>query len=306
MSMPSSSNNLEVIADFGDQCGECPVWDAGSRTLFWTDCVGRRFYRYREATGTTEILKTGLEINGFRLNRAGGFAITNNSGIWLWDGAGEPSLIASQIAGAKCQMNDCTADPTGRLYAGSCLYDPSGSYPRGNLMRVDPDGKGYVLDEGFELANGLGFSPQYDTLYFTDSAARRIYAYDYDQHTGDLRNRRILVQVPATEGLPDGLAVDDEGYIWSAQWYGSCVVRYDPEGKIERRINTPAKQTSCVAFGGEELNVLFITSAARSEPMPVMPPGYDHQNGYFGGALYRMYVPFRGMVQHQAALLPRK
>lgn len=293
---------MQVIADFGDLCGECPVWDSASRALYWTDCVGMRFYRYDDSTKTSVVLRTGLQINGFRLNRSGGFVITNNSGIWLWDGVSELSLIASQIENAKCQMNDCTADPGGRLFSGSCLYDPSGSYERGKLMRVDVDGRGKVLDEGFELANGLGFSPQYDTLYFTDSAARRIYAYDYDQSTGDVRSRRVFVEVPATEGLPDGLAVDDEGYIWSAQWYGSCIVRYDPDGKLERRIATPAKQTSSLAFGGEELQTLFITSAARSEPMPVMPPGYDHEAGYFGGALYREQVSFRGMMQHHAAI----
>jgi sugar lactone lactonase YvrE len=100
--------------------------------------------------------------------------------------------------------------------------------------------------------------------------------------------------------------VDTEGHIWSAQWYGNCIVRYDPDGKLERRLETPAKQTSCVAFGGEEMNILFITSAGRSEPMPVMPRGYDHQGGYFGGALYRKSVPFSGMVQHRTAVRPER
>lgn len=293
---------MQVAADFGDLCGECPVWDSASRSVYWTDCVGKHFYRYQERTQSSELLGTGLEINGFRLNRAGGFVITNNSGIWLWDGKGELLLIAAQIDKAKCQMNDCTADPVGRLFAGSCFYDPSGPYERGKLMRIDIDGRGEIMDEGFELANGLGFSPQRDALYFTDSVARRIYVYDYDQRSGDLRNRRVFVQVPATEGLPDGLAVDQEGYVWSAQWYGGCVVRYDPEGKLERRIKTPAKQTSSLAFGGEALKTLFITSASRSEPMPVMPPGYDHESGYFGGALYREGVPVTGMEQFQAAI----
>lgn len=293
---------MQVIADFGDLCGECPVWNSASNTLYWTDCVGKRFYRYEANTKASEVLRTGLEINGFRLNRPGGFVITNNAGIWLWDGRGEPSLVVSKIDSAYCRMNDCVADPAGRLFAGSCFYDPSGSYEKGKLMRIDPGGQGHIVDEGFELANGLGFSPQHNTLYFTDSAARRIYAYDYDQRSGDLRNRRIFVHVPATEGLPDGLAVDEEGYVWSAQWYGSCVVRYDPDGKPERRITTPAKQTSSVAFGGNALNTLFITSAGQSEPMPIMPPGYDHEHGYFGGAIYSEPAPSRGMTQHHAAI----
>jgi sugar lactone lactonase YvrE len=80
----------------------------------------------------------------------------------------------------------------------------------------------------------------------------------------------------------DGLTVDSEGFLWSAQWYGSCVVRYDPDGKVERRIITPAKQTSCMTFGGANFSDLFITSAARSEAMPIMPPDYDPNTGFFG------------------------
>src|ERR1700685_1586971 len=203
------------------------------------------------------MIKSGLEINSYRFNEPGGFVIANNSGIWLWDGDEKTNLIASEVAGAKCQMNDCISDPAGRLYSASCFYDPQRDYLRGKLMRVDIDGKVTILDDGFDLPNGFAFSLDYKTLYFTDSVARRIYAYDYEQASGNLRHRRVLVQVPSTEGIPDGLMTDSEGFLWSAQWYGSCVVRYDPDGKIERRITTPAKQTSCMGFGGPDMNELF-------------------------------------------------
>jgi len=155
------------------------------------------------------------------------------------------------------------------------------------------------VDEGFHLANGLAFSPDARKLYFTDSVARRIYAYDYDRRTGNVRDRQVLVQVPDDEGLPDGLTVDAEGFLWSAQWYGSCVVRYDPDGKVERRIRIPAKQTSSVMFGANDLTDLFITSAARSEPMPVMPKGYDPNSGYFGGQLYRIKIGIQGKPEYK-------
>ena len=293
---------METIADFGDLCGECPVWDADAETLYWTDCVGQRFQSYSAKCKTAQILKTGLEINGFRLNDAGGYTITNNGGIWLWDGIADPILIVSEVEGASCQMNDCVADPTGRLVSGSCFYNPNESYERGKLIQIDTRGKARVLDEGFELANGLGFSPDGRTLYFADSVARRIYSYDYNPKTGDLGHRRIFVQVPLTEGLPDGLAVDEEGFVWSAQWYGSCIVRYDPDGKVQNRIITPAKQTSSLAFGGSDLDTLFVTSAGRSEPMPVMPPGYDAENGYFGGRLYAVHAGVKGRRQEKTAI----
>ena len=209
--------------------------------------------------------------------------------------------MAEQGEGSKCQLNDCIADPAGRLLAGSVFYDPtSKDYPLGKLIRVDTDGTAHVLDEGNHLANGLGFSVDAKTLYFTDSAARIIYAYDYEPKSGNARHRRVFVKVPATSGLPDGLTVDAEDFVWSAEWYGSRVVRYDRDGKIERTIETPAKQTSSLAFGGPDLMDIFITSAAKSEPMPIMPPGYDPNTGNFGGALYHINLGIRGKAEFVA------
>ena len=155
MTLPAE---LSIVADYQDLCGECPVWDAQAEALYWTDCVGQRLYQFEPASRKHEILKQGLEINGYRLNRQRGFVVTNNSGIWLWDGADQLDLIAAEVDGVKCQMNDCISDPAGRLYAGSQFYNPSGEYSLGKLMRVDTDGKVTIVDEGFHLSNGLAFS----------------------------------------------------------------------------------------------------------------------------------------------------
>jgi sugar lactone lactonase YvrE len=130
--------------------------------------------------------------------------------------------------------------------------------------------------------------------------ARTIYAYDYDRRTGGLRNRHVIVQVPEDEGLPDGLTVDAEGFLWSAQWYGSSLVRYDPEGKVERRISFPAKQISSVTFGGSDLNEVFVTSASKTWPSPVMPKSYDAVSGNFGGQLYRVNLGIQGKLDYKA------
>jgi D-xylonolactonase len=295
-------NELSVIADYGDLCGEGPLWDPVAGYLYWTDCVGRKFYRYHSASGRHEVMKEGLEINACAMDRSGGFVITNNSGIWAWDGRDAVTPIAAEADGSRCQVNDSIADPAGRLFTGSWFYDPQNEYPLGKLIRVDTDGTARVVDEGIHLANGLAFSPDERTLYFADSVGRIIYAYDYDKASGDVCNRRVLVKVPEEEGLPDGLTVDASGFLWSAQWYGSCVVRYDPDGKVERRIAVPAKQVSSVAFGGPDLTDLFITSAARSEPMPVMPPGYDPASGNFGGQLYRIHLEIQGKPEYRTAI----
>jgi D-xylonolactonase len=289
-----------VVADYRNLCGECPVWNPEDGILEWTDCVGLKFFRLNWTSRQHAMVKQGLTIYGFRRNRQGGFVITNNDGIWLWKGDGTLTLIAAEADGSKCQVNDCVADARGRLLTGSYFYNPAAEYALGKLIRVDTNGQTSVIDDGFDLANGLGFSPDGQVLYFADTVARRIYAYDYDLSAGAVRNRRVLVQVPHEEGLPDGLAVDAAGFIWSAQWYGSCIVRYDPDGKVERRVQVPAKQVSSLAFGGPDLTDIFITSAGQSEVMPIMPPGYDPHTGNFGGPLYHLNLGIAGLCSKLA------
>ena len=268
---PIDEVTVMIAAATEDVCGECPVWDAGQAALYWTDCVGLCVHRLDWASQKHEVISRGVEVYGFRRNLSGGFVVTNPGGAWMWDGTGDLEPIAREAEGQRLQLNDCTADSRGRLLTASFFYDPAAKYELGRLIRIDETGRVVVLDEGFHLANGIGLSPAEDTLYVTDSAARLIWAYDYDIRSGEALRRRQFVRVPGEEGIPDGLAVDAEGFVWSAQWYGGCVVRYDPAGVEDRRIAVPAKQTSSVGFGGPDLTEMFITSAAKSEPMPVKP-----------------------------------
>lgn len=292
----------EIVADFGDLNGEAPVWDPDSQSLYWTDCVGYKFFRFDLRAKRCDIVRSGIEVTGYALHKDGGFVIANSKGIWLWDGADRLQLIASEIDGALCQMNDAAADPAGRFLAGSCFYKPACDYELGCLFRVDTDARCVILDDGIHLANGIGFSPAGTELYFTDSAARIIYRYDYDVRSGEARNRSILIRVPVDEGIPDGLAVDAQGFLWSAQWYGGCLVRYDPDGVVERKINIPAKQSSSVAFGGPEFCDIFVTSAAEAFQSPLEPAGYNATSSRVGGPLFHLNLGIAGKPQFKANL----
>ena len=296
------SASCSILTDDGNLCGESPVWDATRQTLYWTDCASTKFYSFDWKSKKRALLLDGFEVNGCALDDRGGFTFINNSGVWSWRGRGNPVPVVSEFGGEKLQLNDCIADCEGRLLAGSCFYNPTARYPLGKLFSITENGKVQILDEGFHLANGLGFSIDGKTLYFTDSVARQIYAYTYDPLTARVRDRRVFVKVADSSGLPDGLTVDAEGYVWSAEWYGGRISRYDPDGKLERRIEIPAKQTSSIAFGGPGLRDIFVTSAARSEPMPVMPPGYDPVSGYFGGALFHLNAGIQGRVEYRTRL----
>jgi sugar lactone lactonase YvrE len=116
------------------------------------------------------------------------------------------------------------------------------------------------MDAGFQLSNGMGWSPDDRTMYFIDSAPREIYAYDFDAASGGIANRRVLVRIAEEHGLPDGMTVDAEGFLWVAQWNGGRVVRYDPDGKVERVVAMPVRRPTSCTFGGPDLSTLYITS----------------------------------------------
>ena len=198
------------------------------------------------------------------------------------------------------QFNDVGADPEGRVFAGTAFPDKPGK-----LYRFDPDGTVEMVAEGLGCSNGLGFSPDLKTMYHTDSGPRTIYAYDYERESGRVGNRRTFVKLADTEGVPDGMTVDAEGFVWSANWFGACIIRFDPDGVEERRIQTPAKQTSSVMFGGKDLDELYFTSAAvQEEPGGALDPvGYDwddYKNSYRGGGLFRIKLDIQGRKEFKA------
>ena len=295
---------MDVVADYGDLCGEGPLWDHQKQILYWTDIDGKKTYRFFWNERRHELLHDGFQVNGWCMQQAGGFVVTNSSGFWLWDPGSQPRLLASEVDGKDCVMNDCIADPEGRVYSGSYHYYPEGPALPSFLFCLDLDGSVRVVDEGIRFANGLAFSPDGSTLYFSDTVARCIYAYRWHRGSGRLSDRRVFVRLPAEEGFPDGLTVDAEGYLWCAHWFGACVTRYDPDGKRERRLATPAAQTSSLAFGGPDLDVMFITSAGLNNMLPMAPPGYDPSKVYVGGRLYQTKCDVRGRAEHRSRIRP--
>jgi D-xylonolactonase len=285
---------LEIVAQDNNLCGEAPIWDATRNRLLWVD-LGRNLV-YEHASGATRILHRDLMVSGLALNADGGLVFAGATGVHLRTPDGAVRTIVADF------FNDILPDPRGRLYAGTLHWGADGLEKPGELYLIEGPGKARVVDEGIEIANGLGFSPDDRTLYFADSARRVIYAYDVDAPTGSLSHRRVFVRIPGDEGLPDGLTVDRDGFVWCAQWYGAQVVRYDPDGRVERRIPMPVRQVSSVTFGGPELTDLYITTAADPWPSSLAPPGYDPKAPNQGGSLYRFRVDVQGRPDFRAAL----
>lgn len=292
----------EVIANDGNLCGEGPLWDECEQALYWTDIDGKRLYRYIWREHRHELVHDGFEINGFTRQHEGGFAVTNTQGAWLIKPGEKPYLLAAEADGQECHLNDCVADPEGRVYSGSWHLDETGHSSAGFLFRIDNDGSVRVVDEGIQFANGLAFSPDCSTLYFTDTVAPCVYAYDWRRSDGRLSNRRVFVRIDRSEGFPDGLAVDAQGYLWGAHWFGGCLTRCDPEGKRERVVKTPAAQTSSLGFGGPDLDEIYVTSAGLSNALVLAPEGYDPDTVFVGGPLYRFRAGIHGQLKYRSRI----
>ncbi|HEV2579310.1 MAG TPA: SMP-30/gluconolactonase/LRE family protein, partial [Ktedonobacteraceae bacterium] len=167
--------------------------------------------------------------------------------------------------------------------------------PEGSLYRLDPDHSLHVMETNIRISNGIGWSPDRRLMYFTDSPLRMIYVYDFDAASGALENRRPFVHTPTEKGVPDGLTVDSEGFIWSACWGGWKITRYDPAGKVERVLQLPVQYPTSCAFGGASLDELFITSAwtALSEEKRRQQP--------LAGDLFRADVGVKGLEEPKFA-----
>lgn len=275
----------ERIADYQCVTGEGPLWHPGQGCLYWVDIPQGRLFRYYPATGKHEQCHEGDAIGGFTIQSDGALLLFMGRGaVKTWrDGTME--TILDEIPEERAtRFNDVIADPAGRVYCGTM---PTASR-LGCLYRLDPDGTLVQLLEGIGCSNGMGYTPDRKQMYYTDSVKREIYLFDYDREQGVIENQRVFVRTPEGEGIPDGMTVDEEGYVWSARWDGGCVVRHAPDGTEDMRIGLPAKKVSSVTFGGEDYRDMYVTTAG-GQNKPEEGPG--------AGALFRIRLGIRGVPE---------
>jgi D-xylonolactonase len=282
--------------------GESPVWDPASKMLYWTDIRSGRLFRFDPATGINETIHRGAHVGGLAINRHGGLVLGTWEGVMLWRSDADWQWWRHDPEhGRQLQFNDCKAGPDGSFYAGS-YYEGD---PRGRLYRFHPSGEIEVVAENLGISNGMGWSPDLTVFYHTDSLTRTIYRHEYDAVRHTLSNRTEFVKLPSTLGVPDGMTVDADGHVWSAIWGSGRVIRFDPEGNEELRIEFPATQTSSVMFGGAALTDIYVTSAMTGTgepPSGMEPAGYDF-TAHRGGGLYRVQqAEFAGKPEFEAAL----
>ncbi|HWA91452.1 MAG TPA: SMP-30/gluconolactonase/LRE family protein [Rhizomicrobium sp.] len=252
------------IVPVGNTLGEGVLWDCGSGRAWWTDIQQKKLLRYAPATGLIETFDLPERLGSFGFVESGTQIIAAfESGFALYaPESGALDWIARPPHAAKnIRFNDGRVDRQGRFWAGS-MVEGDGE-PRGKLYRLDGDGRYEVCAANIAISNSICFSPDGKAMYFADTPKQVIHRYALDPESGELSSRRIFAITPE-DAFPDGAQVDCDGCVWSAHWGAGQVVRYTPDGRVDTVIDLPVTQPTCVAFGGDDMDLLFVTSAREN------------------------------------------
>jgi sugar lactone lactonase YvrE len=286
-------DSVEHVLAIHNVIGEGPVWSQSEGALYWVDFIeNNHIWRYFPTTDKSEVFETGEPVTAVGFRSQGGLIAATMKGIAFWDADNlkldyvtTPTQDRSHI-----RFNDASVDRQGRLWVGT-VNDQDPKAADGELFRFDPDGSVRVMDSGFTVSNGIGWSPDNSVMYFVDTFRYQIYAYDFDAQSGGIANRRTFADFSAGEELPDGLTVDSEGGVWVAFWGGWKVIRFDPSGAKDREIKMPVQNPTSCAFGGEHLDELYITSAHLGLSAE------EKQKQPMAGDLFRVRVGIRGIAE---------
>jgi len=265
--------DLDIVARHDLRIGEGPLWHPDEEVLYWVEIKSGRLFSYDPKTGESrQRLELDTTLGGFTIQADASLLLFLGEGaVATWDGEDIEYVIRAIPEERNTRFNDVIAGPGGRVYAGTMPTDDK----LGRLYRFNPEGSyERVDDRGYDVPNGMGFTPDREALYVTESMAHTIHLFDYDHKTGELSNRRPFVEVPTEDqGLPDGMTVDAEGTVWSARWDGHRIIRYDPNGREIGHLDSPVPKPSCVTFGGPDYETLYVTTAKGHQAEDAPPAG---------------------------------
>lgn len=240
--------------------GEGPLWDDRQGRLYWVDIKRHRLYWLDWDSGARGRIDAGEEITAVALAGADGLLCARRSGLYFLDTTTNSFGLVVRIEPDRPgnRPNDGGVDPLGRFWIGT--MDDAENAVSGALYRLDGRDLQRILD-GIGVANGVDWSSDGRTMYFTDSRVRTIWTMAFDTASGRISEPKPFVVVPETRGFPDGLTVDADDCVWSVHWDGGCITRYAPDGSVKRVIELPVSRPTACAFAGPKLDQLVITTA---------------------------------------------
>lgn len=290
------------VAPTGDVCGEGVVWHAAHNAVYWSDI--NRFLIHRLSLADSSVRSWIFEepVTALCLtDRDDMLEVVLGSSVILWEPGRDlrHDALFRLDGWPSVRLNDARPDPRGSLWAGSMRNNvhPDGSSGEvggqdGILVRVDPNGRATCVREKIGISNTLAWSPDQRHFYFGDTLANVIWVYDYDASTGAISNERPFLE-GFGRGYPDGSAVDSEGYLWNCRFYGNCIVRVAPDGKIDRLVEMPVKNITTCTFGGADLQTLFVTTASAEAP----------RGDRLAGSLFAIRTDVKGQPENRFSLV---
>ncbi|AWB68164.1 gluconolaconase [Saccharobesus litoralis] len=242
--------------------GEGVLWDEINQSVWWLDIEGCQIFQYHLATKQLETYSTPERVGCFGfIENSDKLIVAFESGIGYFSPeSGEIDWLAKPEQAQGSRFNDGRLDRLGRFWPGTMMEAEQDAEPLAKLYQVNANGEVIERLDGIRVCNGLCWSPDGLVMYHADSPTRTIWRYDSNPETGELSNKQVFVQTPENI-FPDGSTVDKHGNMWNAQWDGARVTCYSPNGQQLGKIDVPAGRSSCVAFGGENLDLMFVTSA---------------------------------------------
>ena len=287
-------SEFEVINDVRAELGEGPAWDDRKNVLYYVDILGHAIYEYDPASGKTSEYSQESYVGAVVPTQSGRLAVAGYQNLYTFDPAAnavEP-LATPPVQDSDLRFNDGKCDPAGRFWAGTISL--SGRKGAASLYRLDTDGSLHTMLTDVSISNGLGWSPDGKTMYYIDTPTHTVVAFDYDMETGRISNQRVVIEVPESEGGPDGMTVDEDGMLWIAHWGGSQVACWDPNtGRKRASIALPAPHTTSCVFGGPDRNELYVTSARTG-----LSDEQLKQNP-LSGAVFKIQMQTRGAATYR-------
>ncbi len=271
--------DVELLIDSKDILGEGVIWHPVEQMLYWCDNLKPNIQRYDPATGEHRVWPTPESVGCIVFREQGGICAAMKSGFAFIDNLDDMKIdyIVDPEPGMDGnRMNDGKCDRAGRFWCGS--MDEGLAKPTASLYRLDPDLSCHKLDTDIICSNGIAWSPDNKTMYFSDTRKEALYAYDYDIDTGDVSDRRIIVDTTDRPFRIDGATVDADGFYWCAEVHDWCIGKYAPDGTPVDRVRLPVRQPTMCTFGGANMDILYVVSATR-----FLEPGEAEQQPHAGG-----------------------
>jgi len=282
---------IECTVMAHDELGESPIWCARTRRLWRVDVTKPNLHSFDPTTGAHRVTALPGRFCGcIALRAVGGLVLAIDRSLHAFEPeSGALALLAAaEPDQPDNRFNDGRCDRRGRLWIGT--MDADIRQPSGGFYRVGPD-RAITRQFGDVLVpNSTAFSPDDRTLYFADTPRHQILAFDFDIEAGTIANRRVFVDLRHRGGLPDGSCVDADGFLWNAEFAGARLVRYAPDGRVERTIEMPVAHPTCCCFGGEDLDTLFVTSAS-------FPLSEEERQSSPAGSLFSLHPGVCGLPE---------